>query len=156
MLVGNATFLMQPQEIVTCVQEKIPLIILVLDNNGCQVIRNLQKNSGFIEFANEYKYRKNKKLKGEYLQINFAKIAEGMGAVGLQAKTPEEVIAALSKAKKIKSQPIVIDIKIKSGRKFPAGYNSWWDVPRPQISNRKEMQEQLKKYKEEKKKQVIR
>lgn len=154
--VGDATFLMQPQEIVTAVQEKIPLKILVLDNNGCQVIRNLQKNSGFIEFANEYKFRKNKKLEGDYLQLNFAKIAEGMGAVGLQANNPEEVITALNKAKQINNCPVVIDIKLESGRKFPSGYNSWWDVPRPEISKRKEMQKQLKKYKEEKKKQVIR
>ncbi|MDA2936316.1 thiamine pyrophosphate-binding protein [Patescibacteria group bacterium AH-259-L05] len=155
-IIGDATFLMQPQEIVTAVQEKIAITILVIDNGGNQVIRGLQVGSGFSEFANEFKFRKGKSLEGKYLPIDFVKIAQGMGAHAFFADRPETVKHALEKAQKIKNVPVVIHIKVEPGRKFPPGYNSWWDVPRPEVSSRREMQKHLKVYKKRKATQVIR
>ncbi len=157
-LIGDASFLMQPQEIVTAVQEKIVITILIVDNHGPQVIRNLQKGTGFQEFGNEFRFRDaNEKLEGEYLPIDFVKIAQGMGAKGIFADTPETLERALEEAKNNIDGPTVIHVKVEPGRKFPPGYNSWWDVPRPEISDRKEMKKQLKEYRKIKaKKQTIR
>ncbi len=156
-MIGDAGFLMLPQAIVTAVQEKIAITILVIDNGGPQVIRNLQKGTGFQEFGNEFKFRaKNGKLEGEFLPVDYVKIAEGMGAKAIFVDTPEKIEEALKKAKKIKDKPTVIHVKVEPGRKFPPGYNSWWDVPRPQVSNRPEMQKQLAEYQKMKKRQVIR
>ncbi|MCD6471446.1 3D-(3,5/4)-trihydroxycyclohexane-1,2-dione acylhydrolase (decyclizing) [bacterium] len=156
-LIGDASFLMQPQEIVTAVQEKIPITILVIDNGGAQVIRNLQKISGLSEFGNEFKFRDKKgKLNGKYLTIDFVKIAEGMGAKGFFVDTPEKLKIALGRARKIKDKPTLIHIKTEPGRKFPPGYNSWWDVPIPEVSKRKAVKESFRKYQIIKKKQVVR
>ena len=155
-MIGDASFLMQPQELVTAVQEGIAITVLVIDNHGPQVIRNLQKGTGFQEFGNEFKFRKGGKLEGKYLPLDYVKIAEGMGAVGLRVETPEELIRALKYAKGVKNRPIVIHVMVEPGRKFPPGYNSWWDVPRPEVSDRSEMQKQLKEYRKMKAKQVIR
>lgn len=156
-MIGDASFLMQPQELVTAVQEKIAITVLIIDNGGPQVIRNLQKGTGFQEFGNEFKFRdENRRLQGKFLPINYAKIAEGMGAIGIFVDTPDTLENALKLAKKTKVTPTVIHVKVEPGRKFPPGYNSWWDVPRPQVSDRPEMQKHLKEYREMKKKQVIR
>lgn len=155
-MIGDASFLMQPQEIVTAVQEGIAITVLVIDNGGPQVIRNLQKGTGFQEFGNEFRFRKAGKLEGKYLPINYAKIAEAMGAVGLTAETPEEVLKTLKQAKGVKDRPTVIHVKVEPGRKFPPGYNSWWDVPRPEVSDRAELRKQLEEYRKKKATQVIR
>jgi len=156
-MIGDASFLMSPQELATAVQEKIAITVLVIDNGGSQVIRNLQKGTGFQEFGNEFKFRnKEGKLEGEFLPLDFVKIAEGMGAKGIFVDTPEKLEVALREAKNTKDRPTVIHVKVEPGRKFPPGYNSWWDVPRPEVSDREEMQKQLKEYKKKKSTQVIR
>jgi len=155
-MIGDASFLMAPQELVTIVQEKIAITVLVIDNGGPQVIRNLQKGTGFQEFGNEFKFRKGGKLEGEFLPIDFVKIAEGMGAKGIFVDTPEKLEGALKEAKNTKDRPTVIHVKVEPGRKFPPGYNSWWDVPRPEVSDRPEMQKQFEEYKKRKSTQVIR
>lgn len=155
-MIGDASFLMQPQEIVTAVQERIAIAILVIDNGGNQCIRDLQKGFGFQEFGNEFKYRENGKIEGDFLEIDYCKIAEGMGAVGLKVERVEELSKALEKSKEIDDRPTVIHIKVEPGRKFPPGYKSWWDVPRPEISDRPEMQKQFSEYKKKKSSQVVR
>jgi acetolactate synthase-1/2/3 large subunit len=42
-------------------------------------------------------------------QLNFAKIAEGFGCVGIRVEKPEEIAAALHQAMSL-NQPVVIDI----------------------------------------------
>ena len=155
-MIGDASFLMQPQEVVTAVQERIAITILVIDNGGNQCIRDLQKGFGFQEFGNEFKYREKGKIEGDFLDIDYCKIAEGMGAVGLKVDTVAELSKALEKSKKIHDKPTVIHIKVEPGRKFPPGYKSWWDVPRPEISDRSEMQKQFSEYKKKKSSQVVR
>ena len=156
-MIGDASFLMSPQEIATAVQEKIAITILVIDNGGPQVIRNLQKVSGLAEFGNEFRFRDKKgHLEGKYLLMDFVKIAEGMGAKGIFADTPENLKNALSQARKIKDRPFVIHVKVEPGRKFPPGYNSWWDVPIPEVSKRSQLKKSLGKYQLMKKKQIIR
>lgn len=156
-MIGDASFLMQPQGLVTAVQEKIAITVLIIDNGGPQVIRNLQKGAGFQEFGNEFKFRdKNGKLEGKFLLIDYVKIAEGMGAKAFYADAPEQLRHRLNFAKLVKDRPTVIHVKVEPGRQFPPGYNSWWDVPRPQVSNRPEMQRHLKEYQKMKKKQVVR
>lgn len=156
-LIGDASFLMQPQEIVTAVQEKIAITILVIDNGGPQVIRNLQKGTGFQEFGNEFRFRDEAgRLEGKFLPIDYVKIAQGMGARGIFADTPGKLKAALKEAQTIKDRPTVIQVKVEPGRKFPPGYNAWWDVPRPEVSTQQELQKQLEDYKKNKAKQVVR
>jgi 3D-(3,5/4)-trihydroxycyclohexane-1,2-dione acylhydrolase (decyclizing) len=155
-MVGDGSFLMQPQEIATAVQEKIAITVLVIDNGGYQCIRALQKGCGFEEFGNEFRLRKGTELQGEYLPIDYAKIAEEMGAYSLKVETVDELAKALERARGMKDRPTVINVKVEPGRKFPPSYNGWWDLPRPEISNRPTMQKQLREYRRKSSMRVVR
>jgi len=156
-MIGDATFLMQPQELVTAVQENIAFAVLVLDNKGPQIIRHLQRISGLQEFANEFKYRdKNGRLEGEYMHLDYAKIAEGLACAGLRAENPEELMEALLKAKETKNKPTLIHVVVELGRKFLPGYEGWWNIPKPEVSGRPESRQQLEEYLKTKESRVIR
>jgi len=148
-MIGDASFLMQPQELVTAVQEKIPIIVILIDNKGPQVIRNLQKVCGFDEFGNEFKYRdENGKLEGGYMETDYAKIAEGMGCKAFRAETSEELKEAITKAKEVKDRPAFIHVVTEPGRKFLPGYEGWWNVPRPEVTSNEKLREESERYKD--------
>ena len=56
-LVGDGSYLMMAQEIVTSIQERVRLTILVLDNHGFASIGGLSKSVGCSGFATEYRCR---------------------------------------------------------------------------------------------------
>src|SRR5262249_42766496 len=50
-LVGDLSFLMSSQELVTAVEQRIAYTVVVFDNHGGQSIRSLQRGRGFADFA---------------------------------------------------------------------------------------------------------
>jgi 3D-(3,5/4)-trihydroxycyclohexane-1,2-dione acylhydrolase (decyclizing) len=155
-MVGDASFLMASQEIVTMVQERIGgITIVVVDNFGPQCIRHLQKGNKLQEFGNEFKFREAGKLEGGYLKIDYVEICKGMGAEALRAETREDLRKALEFARTVKNKPVVIHVPANPEVMVP-NYGGWWDVPIPEVSARKELQEQLKVYREAKARQVVR
>lgn len=66
-LVGDGSYLMLAQEIVTAVQESIKLNILVLDNHGFSSIGGLSRACGSGGFGTEYRYRNN----GKQIPVDF-------------------------------------------------------------------------------------
>lgn len=150
-LVGDMSFLMAPQEIATAVQLKVPITIVVFDNHGGQSIRGLQRRCGFSDFAMEYMMDGGE----DYLPLDFVKIAEGLGAVGLAARTADELERALTKARASKDRPYVIHLTVDKDN-LMGGYDSWWDVPRPESWTRGDQKAQLDGYRKKKSEQVIR
>lgn len=150
--IGDMSFLMANQEIVTAVQEKLAFTILLFDNHGGQSIRHLQMGSGFTEHGMEFNVRG---TKDNYVDIDFVKIAEGMGAYAEKAETPEQVWGALERCRKIKDRPSLIHIPVDK-ETLMGTYEGWWDVPRPEVSKSAALKKQLKEYRAKKKKQVIR
>src|SRR5690606_25734008 len=67
-LVGDGTYLMNPTEIVTAVQEGLKVTVVVAENHGYQVIRQLQLNRVGRSFGNEFRARErgSNRLEGEY------------------------------------------------------------------------------------------
>jgi 3D-(3,5/4)-trihydroxycyclohexane-1,2-dione acylhydrolase (decyclizing) len=150
-LVGDMSFLMAPQEIATAVQMRVPITIVVFDNHGGQSIRNLQRRSGFTDFAMEYTMESSE----DYLPLDFVKIAEGLGAVGHAARTTDELERALTKARASKDRPHVIHLTVDK-ENLMGGYDSWWDVPRPESWTKGEQKAQLDGYRKKKSEQVVR
>lgn len=150
-LVGDMSFLMAPQEIATAVQMRLPVTVVVFDNHGAQSIRNLQRRSGFTDFSMEF----NVDGSEDYLPLDFVKIAEGMGAKGIRAETEDELSSALDKAKANKSGPTVIHL-VTDKENMMGGYDSWWDVPRPESWARTKSKDELDAYRRKKNEQVIR
>ena len=140
-MIGDGTYLMNPSEIVTAVQEGIKLIIVLSHNHGFQVIRHLQEGATGTSFGNEFRLREEgtNRLTGAYLTIDYAKNAESMGAVGLRAETPDELRQALEEARNVVRRPVVIDVAIYPEVAAP-DTGMWWDIAAAEVSDKPEVQ----------------
>ena len=98
-LVGDGTYLMNPSEIVTAIQENLKITVIILENHGYQIIRRLQMGRAGISFGNEFRARdpQTDRLDGDYLPIDFAKNAESMGARAWHVTTPTSCTKRLTR-----------------------------------------------------------
>jgi 3D-(3,5/4)-trihydroxycyclohexane-1,2-dione acylhydrolase (decyclizing) len=147
--VGDGTYLMQPSEIVTAVQEGLKITLLIADNHGFQIIRRLQMNRVGIPFGNEFRARDaiSSRLEGDYLPIDLAKNAESLGARAWHVNTPAELRAALQGAR-METRPCVIVIEAEKHRYGP-GSEVWWDVAPAEVSSDPETQSARASYEAE-------
>lgn len=146
-MLSDGSFLMLHSEIVSSLQERKKITILVFDNGGFQCIKDLQMSQGSAAgFGNELRYRSTKtgKLDGDYLPIDFAGIARSLGAQGYTACTPAELKDALKKAKESPIS-VLIDIKVVPGTHSP-GYESWWRVGVSSVSENEQVREAYTKH----------
>jgi 3D-(3,5/4)-trihydroxycyclohexane-1,2-dione acylhydrolase (decyclizing) len=133
-LVGDGSYLMMAQEIVTSIQERVRLTILILDNHGFASIGGLSKSVGCSGFATEYRCRDAESglLSGDLLPVDFAANAESLGARAIRACTPAAIREALERARESdRTTAIVIPV---SREQQVGGYESWWDVPVAEVS----------------------
>jgi 3D-(3,5/4)-trihydroxycyclohexane-1,2-dione acylhydrolase (decyclizing) len=139
-LVSDGSFFMLNSEIITTIQEGLKINIILFDNGGFQSINRLQKDNGSPSgFGNELRVRSPKTncLDGDYLEINFAKVAEGLGLRGYTARSVDEFKNALIKSEKEKTATL-IDVKIVPGTQSQS-YDSFWRVGISEISNNNEV-----------------
>ncbi|MDP8243065.1 MAG: 3D-(3,5/4)-trihydroxycyclohexane-1,2-dione acylhydrolase (decyclizing) [Candidatus Hinthialibacter antarcticus] len=147
-MIGDGSYLMLCNEIVTSIQEGYKITLVFLDNHGFNCIRGLAKACGSHEFGNQFKFRDAQSglLTGEDLPIDFAANAASLGANVIKANTKEEIIQALKKAKTF-DKTTMIAIEVNPAIYVP-GYNSWWDVAVPEVSGMESIQEARKNYEE--------
>jgi len=152
-ILGDGSYLMLNHEIVTSIQESKKITIILVNNNGYQCIHNLQRGCGGKSFGNEFRYRENEHssgLSGETIKIDFLENAKSLGAKIFSAFNEQDFKIALGEAKKENGTTLIYtEVEPSTPLK---GY-SWWDVPISEVSNDKNVQETLKKYKEMKKEQ---
>ncbi len=150
-LVGDGSYLMMAQEIVTSVQEECKLNIVVLDNHGFSSIGGLSRYCGSGGFGTEYRQRQDGALNGDFVRVNFALNAASLGALAIQAKNREELESALRQAR-ANSRTTVICVEVDIDQRVP-GYESWWDVPVAEVSEMESVQRAHADYAQEKKKE---
>ncbi len=128
-MVGDGSYLMLNSEIVTAVAEGLKLTVVVLDNHGFQCILALQRGVGVPDFGNELRFRDRttNRLNGPYVPIDFRAHAEAMGALGLFARTPDELRDALAQARAADRISVIV-VPTEPEKRVP-GFESWWDVP---------------------------
>ena len=131
-LVGDGSYLMMAQEIVTSIQEGYKLNVIVVDNHGFSSIGGLSRSCGSGGFGTEYRYRRNGELAGETLPIDFVANAASLGAVAVRAKTREELAEGVT-AMRSHPRTSVVVIEVDIDQRVP-GYESWWDVPIAEVS----------------------
>jgi 3D-(3,5/4)-trihydroxycyclohexane-1,2-dione acylhydrolase (decyclizing) len=134
-LVGDGTYLMNPTELVTANQENLKITVIVIENHGFQCIRNLQMHRVGHSFGNEFRLRdKNThRLEGDFVEIDFAKNAESMGARIWRVNTPEELRSALAEARTETRSCVIVAQTEKYQFTPPSGV--WWDVATAEVSN---------------------
>jgi 3D-(3,5/4)-trihydroxycyclohexane-1,2-dione acylhydrolase (decyclizing) len=138
-LVGDGSYLMMAQEIVTAVQERLALTIVLLDNRGFASIGGLSEAVGSGGFGTKYRYRNaaTGDLDGDALPVDLAANAESLGARVWRAETLESVRDALAEAR-TEQRPSVIVVPVEREARVP-GYDSWWDVPVAEVSSRRDV-----------------
>jgi len=150
-LLGDGSYLMMAQEIVTSLQEGYKLNIVLLDNHGFSSIGGLSRACGNEGMGTEYRYRRGEKYEGEAVAVDFAANATSLGAWTARAKTAQELKAALAEGRK-QNRTAVIVIETSYDQRVP-GYESWWDVPIAEVSERDAVKAARKQYEEARKKE---
>lgn len=100
-IAGDGCFRMNMNEIATAVRHQIPIIQVVMNNHVLGMVRQWQDL--FYE----------KRYSATILEdkVDFVKLAEAMGAVGIRVETKEEFAEAFKKALKLQ-EPVVLDCQI--------------------------------------------
>jgi len=147
-LIGDGTYLMNPTELVTAMQENLKITVIISENHGFQCIRQLQMHRVGHSFGNEFRTRdaKSQALEGAYLKIDFAKNAESMGARAWQVNTPEELRNALRDAR-AETRTCVIVAETEKYHYAP-GSGVWWDIAAAEVSADSTTQKRRTEYEE--------
>jgi 3D-(3,5/4)-trihydroxycyclohexane-1,2-dione acylhydrolase (decyclizing) len=131
-MVGDGSYLMMAQEIVTAVQEGQKLIIVLLDNHGFSSIGGLSRACGNRGMGTEYRYRKNGRLEGDPIPVDFVANAQSLGAHAVRARSRDDLRQQLSAAKARPNTSVIV-VETAYDKRVP-GYESWWDVPIAEVS----------------------
>ena len=152
-LVGDGSYLMLAQEIITSIQEDYKLIIVLINNDGHSSIGGLSEATGAQGFATQFRYRDDKsgELEGDKLPVNLAANAESLGANVIQVTTPLMLKMALQEARDA-DKTTVVKIDVDFDVRVPQ-YESWWDVPVAEVSEVESAQKAYQTYTEAKKKE---
>lgn len=105
-IAGDGCFRMNMNEIATAARYQIPIIEVVVNNHVLGMVRQWQNLF--------YGQRYSATVLND--RVDFAKVAEAMGAVGIRATTQEEFREAFAKALR-SDQPVLIDCQIDSDDK---------------------------------------
>ena len=137
-MVGDGSYLMLANEIITSVQEGYKLIIVLLDNQGFKSIGALSRSIGSQGFGTRYVFPKEGRLPGdeeqavEPLPVDLAMNARSLGANVIECQGYDDFVAALQAAKEADKTTVIY---IQNDRYVSVpGYESWWDVPVAEVS----------------------
>ncbi len=137
---GDGSYLMLHSELITSIQEKKKINVLLFDNSGFGCINNLQMSNGIGNLATEFRSRDdNGELLGDFIPIDFAKCASGYGVKAYTAKNLDELRFALEDSKK-QTVSTLIDIKVLP-KTMTDGYGAWWHVGIASTSSKKSVNE---------------
>jgi 3D-(3,5/4)-trihydroxycyclohexane-1,2-dione acylhydrolase (decyclizing) len=150
-MVGDGSYLMMAQEIVTSIAEGYKLNIVVIDNHGFSSIGGLSRAVGAEGYGTEYRFRQNGDFTGAHLPVDFAQNAASLGACAVRARTREDLVAALEAARRHDRTSVVV-VETDINARVP-GYESWWDVPVAEVSERHSVDVARREYVEARKKE---
>ncbi len=134
---GDGSFNMLHGELITAAQEHKKINICLFDNASFGCINNLQVGHGNKTLCTELRYRNADGLFGDFMNIDYAKVAEAYGCKAYTVRTMEELVAAFKDAKTVKDIPVLFDIKVLP-KTMTDGYGSWWRVGDTEVSERQE------------------
>ncbi|HCV86633.1 MAG TPA: 3D-(3,5/4)-trihydroxycyclohexane-1,2-dione acylhydrolase (decyclizing) [Deltaproteobacteria bacterium] len=135
-LMGDGNYQMHPMELVTAMQERTKITILLNVNYGYQSIHGHQKALVGHSLGNEFKIRDLRSGlldEGLFIEIDYAKNAESVGLTTWVANTEEEVRKALQEAK-LKENSCLIVVPTERYRSLP-GSEVWWEVVGAEVTN---------------------
>jgi 3D-(3,5/4)-trihydroxycyclohexane-1,2-dione acylhydrolase (decyclizing) len=157
-LVGDGSYLMLSEAIVTSLQERAKLVVVLVDNHGFASIGGLSRSLGTDGFGTQFRESKpgvrgldSEREAAPYLPVDLAKNAESLGAHVIRAHGVSELRNALAAAKKVE-RTVVIHVEVDRYASVPS-YDSWWDVPVAATSEAAGVRDARKSYEKAKQKQ---
>jgi pyruvate dehydrogenase (quinone) len=84
-------------DMLTLVERKLPVVVIVFNNSSLDFVRIEQQEAGVVPFGTDF------------LNPNFARVAEAMGAKGIRLEDPATVEDGLREALAYKNGPVVVD-----------------------------------------------
>jgi 3D-(3,5/4)-trihydroxycyclohexane-1,2-dione acylhydrolase (decyclizing) len=127
-LIGDGTYLMNPTELKTAVQEQLKITVVLINNYGYQCIRRLQLSRTGRDFGNEFRSRDRltNRLEGGYITVDFARNADSFGCATWSINDIDGLRNALSEAR-TETRPSVIVAEVQKHASGPSS-QVWWDV----------------------------
>jgi 3D-(3,5/4)-trihydroxycyclohexane-1,2-dione acylhydrolase (decyclizing) len=143
-MVGDGSYLMMAQELVTSIQEGLKLTVVLVDNQGFASIGALSRAKGTAGFGTRYRRRKDGSLgddsgkhEGDPLPVDLALSAQGLGAHVIRARSIDELRDALVAARSV-DRTVVIHVPTDRYQGVP-DYESWWEVPVAEVADSDEV-----------------
>ncbi len=99
---GDASILMNIQEMSTAVQYKLPVKVLILNNQYMGMVRQWQQ----LLHGNRYSESYTEALP------DFVKLAEAYGGVGIRCDSPGDLDGALKAMLEVKDKPVLFDCRV--------------------------------------------
>ena len=157
-LVGDGSSLMLSEAIVTSLQERAKLVVVLVDNHGFASIGGLSRSLGTDGFGTQFRESKpgvrgldSERDPAPYLPVDLATNAESLGAHVIRARGISEFRDALAAAKRVE-RTVVIHVEVDRYASVPS-YESWWDVPVAATSETAGVRDARKSYEKAKQKQ---
>jgi len=152
-LVGDGSYLMLANEIMTSVQEGYKLTIVIMDNQGFKSIGSLSRSVGQKGFGTRFVYPQDNVLPDDdagenvsALPVDLAMNARSLGAYVIECKTYDEFTAAIQKAKHIDHTTVIY---IQNDRYLSVpNYEGWWDMPVAEASEMESVRSARKEWEE--------
>jgi pyruvate dehydrogenase (quinone) len=85
-------------DLLTEVQRRAPVVHIVLNNSGLDFVKIEQQEAGFVPFGTDF------------VNPDFAAIAEAAGATGIRVEDPADVRDAIATALAHTGGPVVVDV----------------------------------------------
>ncbi|KRE39125.1 3D-(3,5/4)-trihydroxycyclohexane-1,2-dione acylhydrolase (decyclizing) [Janibacter sp. Soil728] len=137
-MVGDGGYLMMPTELVTAVQERTKVIVVLVQNQGFHSIGSLSQDLGSQRFGTAYRGRSDAsgRLDGEVLPVDLAANARSLGCHVIEVHDRPGLAAAIAEAKAAPTDggPIVIHVETDPLVHGPDSA-SWWEVPVSEVSD---------------------
>ena len=145
-LVGDGSYLMMAQEIVTAVSEGIKLVVVIVQNHGYASIGELSEKLGSQRFGTWYRYRDEKTglLNGDKLPVDLAANAESLGADVIRVRTIGEFRDALRRARAAE-RLTAVHIETDPLAPVPSS-QGWWDVPVSEVAQLQSTRQARERY----------
>ena len=158
-LVGDGSYLMLNEAIVTSLQEHAKLVVVLVDNHGFASIGGLSRSLGTDGFGTQFRESRpgargldSERDPAPYLPVDLAANAESLGAHVIRARGVAEFREALAAAKKA-DRTVVIHIEVDRYTPVPGYEMSWWEVPVAETSGVAGVQDARKFFDKAKQKQ---
>ena len=146
-MVGDGSYLMMSQELVTAVQENINITVVLVQNHGFASIGALSETVGAPRFGTWYRYRNpaTGRLDGDVLPVDLAANARSLGVRVHEPGGIAELRDALASARQ-EDGPSLIQIQTDPLIPAPSS-DAWWDVPVAEVSELPATSDARKAYK---------